>query len=69
MSQEQVIRGKKVDADVVDLATDDEGLDTAIVGFFDVAFPRRKESDPETLGEKARLRASERAVTPPPVLR
>ena len=69
MSQEHVIRGKKVDADVVDLATDDEGLDTEIVGFFDATFPRRKDTDPDTLGERARSRAQERAVTPPPVLR
>ena len=53
MSQEHVIRGKKVDADVVDLATDDEGLDTEIVGFFDASFPRRKDTDPDTLGERA----------------
>ena len=69
MSQEQVIRGKKVEADVVDLATDDKGLDTEIVGFFDAAFPRSKDMAPETLGDKARSRANERAVTPPPVLR
>jgi hypothetical protein len=69
MSTDKTIRGTKVNGDVVDLATDDSGLITAIVGFFDVAFPRGKDVEPDSLGERARSRANDRATTPPPLLR
>jgi hypothetical protein len=69
MSTEKTIRGTKVNGDVVDLATDEDGLITAVVGFFDGTFPRGKDDDSERLGERARTRATERAATAPPVLR
>ena len=69
MATEKTIRGTKVNGDVVDLATDDSGLITAIVGFFDGAFPRSKDAAPDSLGERARSRATDRAKTPPPLLR
>jgi hypothetical protein len=69
MSQEKTIRGTTVEADVVDLATEEDGLITAIVGFFDVHFPRAPDPEAQTLGGRARKRAVRRAETPIPLLR
>ena len=69
MSSVKTIRGTDVDADVVELATDDTGLITAIVGFFDGRFPRSSDNEPDALREKARDRIQDRATKPPQLLR
>ena len=69
MSSVKTIRGTQVDADVVELATDDTGLITAIVGFFDGRFPRSSDNDSDPLRDKARDRIQDRAQTPPQLLR
>jgi len=69
MSSSQKIRGTEIDADVVAIATDDDGLDTAVVGFFDANFPRNAPESGDRLGDRARSRHVERATTPPTLLR
>ena len=69
MSSSKTIRGTAVDSDVVAIATDDDGLDTAVVGFFDANFPRGTSDANDRLGDKARSRHHERATTPPALLR
>jgi hypothetical protein len=68
MSKAQSIRGTKVDGDVVDLATDDSGLTTAIVSFFEGAFPRSRDQAEERMGKRARSRLAQRSGAPQPIL-
>ena len=69
MSSSKTIRGTAVDGDVVAIATDEDGLDTAVVGFFDANFPRGTSDANDRLGDKARSRHNERATIPPALLR
>lgn len=69
MSKFVTIRGTSIDADIIDLATEDDGLSTDIVGFFDANFPRGNNPESDDLASRARDRATTRTSTPQTLLR
>ena len=52
----EVLNGQPVDANLVELAKDDEAVNTAVVSFFDVDYVRKAEDENEQ-SERARSRS------------
>ncbi len=54
-----LVNGQPVESSVIDLASTDQDIDTAVVSFFDVDYIRRHDDDNDQ-SERARERSDER---------